>query len=72
MGGDEAGAGDLDGAVALQNSLQEYIDANEEGAVGSSEPQPSTSGYIPVAAPLAPDRYCVPEFVPIYLGIVWS
>ena len=56
MGGDEAGAGDLDRAVALQNALQEDIDANEEGAVGSSEPQPSTSGYVPVAAPLAPPQ----------------
>ena len=54
LGGDEAGAGDLDRAVALQNALQEDIDANMEGAVGSSEPQPSTSGYVPVAAPPAP------------------
>ena len=39
----------MDGAVALQNALQEDIDANEEGgAVGhSSEPQPSTSGCVP-------------------------
>ena len=47
-GGDKQ-VGDLDGAVALQNVLQENIDANEEGgAVGhSSEPQPSTSGCVP-------------------------
>ena len=49
-GGDEQ-ACDLDGTVALQNALQEDIDANEKGgAVGhSSDPEPSTSGNVPPA-----------------------
>ena len=42
----------MDSTVALQNALQEDIDANEEVAVGhSSEPQPSTSGYVPPQEP---------------------
>ena len=41
----------MDGTVALQNALQEDIDANEKGgAVGhSSDPEPSTSGNVPPA-----------------------
>ena len=50
-------AGALEG-MRKQNALQEDIDANEEGVVGhSSEPQPSTSGYVPQASATAQTKH---------------